>query len=310
LRTGFDRTTLSRTDGSQPFKKFTPSTQREVASSRAPRTQKENDGVRPVYKPVYKSVTPNKPRTASASWGTVASWYDKHLNEADTYHEKVIRPNLVRLIDAKAEDSILDIACGQGYFARALTDSGAKVTGIDIGEELITLAKSSAPKAEFVVGSANDLSQFSDKNFTKALCVLAIQNMEDIDGMLSEAARVLAEGGSLDLVLNHPAFRIPKQSAWGYDDKKKVQWRRVDEYLSSSRSEIDMHPGMDNAPKTLSFHRPLQFYFKAFAKAGFAVTRLEEWISYKTSDSGPRAKAENNARKEIPLFLYLKLQKI
>ena len=72
---------------------------------------------------------------------------------------------------------------------------------------------------------------------------------------------------------------------------------------------MDMHPGISGSAKTLSFHRPLQYYFKALAKAGFAVDRLEEWISHKASDSGPRAKAENVARKEIPLFLYLSAKK-
>jgi len=61
---------------------------------------------------------------------------------------------------------------------------------------------------------------------------------------------------------------------------------------------------------TMSFHRPLQVYFKAFAKAGLCVTRLEEWASHKTSDSGPRKAAEDLARKEIPLFMCLELKKI
>ena len=130
---------------------------------------------------------------------------------------------------------------------------------------------------------------------------LAIQNIENVEGVILEAWRVLKPGGEFHIAMNHPAFRIPKQSSWVYDDKKKVQTRRVDQYLSVSRTDIDMHPGFADAPKTISYHRPLQFYFKAFAKGGFAVTRLEEWISHKTSDSGPRAKAENNARKETKI---------
>jgi hypothetical protein len=60
---------------------------------------------------------------------------------------------------------------------------------------------------------------------------------------------------------------------------------------------------------TVSFHRPLQFYFKIFSKLGFAVERLEEWNSNKKSEAGPRAKAEDKARKEIPLFLYMCVKK-
>jgi hypothetical protein len=36
---------------------------------------------------------------------------------------------------------------------------------------------------------------------------------------------------------------------------------------------------------------------------------MEEWESHKKSQPGPRAKAEDQARKEIPLFLYLEAVK-
>ena len=68
------------------------------------------------------------------------------------------------------------------------------------------------------------------------------------------------------------------------------------------------HPRITAA--TVSFHRPLQYYVKALAKAGFVIEKLEEWTSLKESTSGPRAKAENDARKEFPLFLYLGVKKI
>ncbi len=261
-------------------------------------------------KPIFKSVVPNKPRTASASWGEVATWYDKHLGEADTYHDKVILPNLLRLIDPKKGDTIIDLACGQGYFTRALAESGATVTGVDIAPELIAIAKAESPLIPYVVASAEKMPEVEDSAFTKALISLSIQNISNTEQLMSEAARVLKTGGELHIVMNHPAFRIPKSSSWDYDDKKKVQFRRVDQYLSNTKSDIEMHPGIKDSPKTISFHRPLQFYFKAMSKAGFAVTKLEEWISHKDSDSGPRALAENNARKEIPLFLYLKAIKL
>jgi hypothetical protein len=71
-----------------------------------------------------------------------------------------------------------------------------------------------------------------------------------------------------------------------------------------------MHPGDKPSQYTTSFHRPLQYYFKAFNKAGFSVTLMEEWNSHKKSQTGPRAEAEDVARKEIPLFLCLVVVKI
>ncbi len=255
----------------------------------------------------YAAYAPKNPTT---SWGEVATWYDKHLTSKDTYHEKVILPNLLRLVEPGKNETILDLACGQGYFARALTAKGARVIGLDISEELIAIAKQESADITYHIGSAEKLDMIPDTSIDKVIIVLAIQNIAHVARVFNEAERVLKEGGVFHIVMNHPAFRIPKQSSWEYDEQKKVQVRRIDQYISESATSIDMHPGMKDSPQTISFHRPLQYYFKAFMKAGFVVDRLEEWISHKESDSGPRAQAENKARKEIPLFLYLRAKKL
>ncbi|MEK7623113.1 MAG: SAM-dependent methyltransferase, partial [Patescibacteria group bacterium] len=123
--------------------------------------------------------------------------------------------------------------------------------------------------------------------------------------VLSECRRVLKANGRLLLVLNHPVFRVPKASAWGWDEANHVQYRRIDKYLSVARLKIEMHPGDDPSIHTWSFHRPLQVYMKALHKAGFAVTRLEEWISNRQGPKGKTFVALEQARKEIPLFLFL-----
>jgi hypothetical protein len=109
--------------------------------------------------------------------------------------------------------------------------------------------------------------------------------------------------------MNHPAFRVMKKSSWGWDEEKKIQYRRVEEYLSESKERIQMHPGDRPKEYTISFHRPLQYYFKSLNKSGFSVDKLEEWNSHKKSQPGPRAKAEDRARKEIPIFLFLEARK-
>ena len=83
--------------------------------------------------------------------------------------------------------------------------------------------------------------------------------------------------------------------------------------MSEISQDVDMTQGVTDQKRkkfTLTFHRPLQNYFKAFAKAGLVTMRLEEWVSHKTSDKGPRKQAEDTARKEIPLFLCLELKKL
>jgi hypothetical protein len=129
--------------------------------------------------------------------------------------------------------------------------------------------------------------------------------MEDLSAVTKEARRVLKESGRFVMVLNHPAFRVLRRSTWGWDEEAGVQYRRVDGYLSAAKIPVEMHPGARTKKQTVSYHRSLQDFFKTLAGAGFAVTRLEEWISHKVSGRGPRQKAEDTARKEIPLFMLL-----
>ena len=262
------------------------------------------------------------------SWGNVADWYSEHLSSGDTYHETLILPNLMRLVGDVVGKRVLDLACGTGFFSRALAEAGAQVTGVDIAPELIAKAKNNLlgyPTSKFVVTPAHDLSQFESNSFDVIINILAIDNIAEISEMLLECARVLKRDGSMHIVFNHPVLRIPGASSWDFDQKRGVQYRRLDKYMSESKIRILMNPG-SIPPKpslklregrdeirgeitTTTFHRPLQTYFKYFAKAGLAVTNLEEWVSNRTSEKGPRRKAEDVSRKEFPLFIYLRLQR-
>ena len=250
-----------------------------------------------------------KPR--DSSWGSVADWYDTYLEVTpDSYQAMVIAPNLLRVLGLKKGERIIDIACGQGYFTRLFAEAGAQAVGADISKELIATAKKRAPKIDFHVSPAHALPFAADASCQAATIVLAIQNIENIAEVFAEVRHVLKPGGRFVLVMNHPAFRIPKRTSWGWDEGVKVQYRRIDGYLSSATIPIDMHPGKSDSPHTLSYHRSLQDFFKALTKAGFAVTKLEEWISHKKSERGPKQAAEDTARKEIPLFLMLEGRKV
>jgi ubiquinone/menaquinone biosynthesis C-methylase UbiE len=251
-----------------------------------------------------------KKDTEKTSWGGVADWYDNHLEtNKDSYQEQVIAPNLLRLLAPKKGLRVLDLACGQGFFSRKFAEKGATVVGADISKELIAAANKRSPKIAFHVAPADKLGFAEGETFNAVTIVLAIQNIENMLGTFAEAWRVLRPGGRMLLVLNHPLFRIPKRSSWGFDQSQNVQYRRIDGYLSSTTNNILMHPGQKESEATVSYHRSLQEFFKALSKTKFSVSRLEEWNSHKKSEAGPRQKAEDTARKEIPLFMMIEATK-
>ncbi len=249
-------------------------------------------------------------KSEKTSWGKFAGWYHRMVEKEGGYQKEVILPNLLRVLSIKRGEAIFDLACGQGFFTREFFKKGARVVGVDVSRELVGIARKNSPREiRYEIASAGDLNFLKHESADKITIILAIQNIENPQSAFAECGRILKPGGELFLVMNHPAFRVPKESEWGFDDGKKIQYRRIDRYLSESRVKIQMRPGERPEEYSLSFHRPLQFYFKALRGAGFCVGALEEWISNKKSEPGPRAAAEDRARKEIPLFLFIKAQK-
>ncbi|MFY9461831.1 MAG: class I SAM-dependent methyltransferase [Candidatus Sungiibacteriota bacterium] len=247
----------------------------------------------------------------STSWGGVAGWYDDYLERnEDSYQRQVILPNLLRVLGIRRGTRVFDIACGQGFFTREFARLGARAIGADISKELIEYARAHSPREiVFYVSPAHQLSFAPAGEFDIVTIVLAVQNIQNISEVFAEAARVLRPAGRLVLVLNHPVLRVPKNSSWGWDARTNTQYRRIDRYLSAERVGIVMHPGKKNSEQTVTYHRSLQDIFRALLKNGFAVAKLEEWISHRKSQRGPRQKNEDVARKEFPLFLMLEARK-
>lgn len=248
----------------------------------------------------------------STDWGEVAQWYDALVGEAGSeYHRHVVLPGVMRLLDAQSGHNVIDIACGQGVLCRLLRQRGAQAMGVDAAAELIDAARGRGPASiRYQVADARDLTGVPADAFDAAACVLAIQNIHPIGGVFMSVSRILKPMGRLVLVMMHPCFRSPKETAWGWDEADKVQYRRVDRYLIPRKSPIVTHPGKAAGQYTWSFHRPIESYVKALRKAGLLVDALEEWAGHKTSTSGPRAAAENVARKEIPMFLAIRAVKV
>lgn len=245
-------------------------------------------------------------------WGEVAGWYDQLVGESGSeYHREVVLPGVLRLLAAEPAQRVIDIACGQGVLCRILAARGVEATGVDAAEELIRAARERGPgEIRYQVGDARDLSFLAADHFDAAACVLAIQNVHPLPPAFAGVARALKPGGKLVIVMMHPCFRGPKETSWGWDEKEKIQYRRVDRYLVPRKTPIATHPGSAPDQYTWSFHKPIESYVKALRNAGLLIDTMEEWPSHKTSTSGPRAAAENTARKEIPMFLAIRALKI
>ena len=150
----------------------------------------------------------------------------------------------------------------------------------------------------------------SKKNFHFCTIILALQNLQHPLDAMKNAFKHLAPEGKLLIVMNHPCFRIPRQSSWGVDLKTTTQYRRIDRYYSCLKIPIQSHPSQgDLSTETLSFHHPLSQWSLWLKEAGFVIELIEEWCSDKKS-TGKYAKMEDISRNEIPLFLSFIAKKL
>ncbi len=254
------------------------------------------------------------PRPAAAtSWERVSRWYGTHLKQDDFLQRDVVIPGTLALLEEAEQGPHLDLACGEGSFLQAFarTFPRRSALGVDAAPSLIQAAKQKRIRqADFLVGDAQRLPRLPVQRFSSASCLLAIQNIEDAAAAFGQVSDRLETGAPFVIVMNHPCFRQPRQSGWGWDEERKIQYRRVDRYLQPYEMQILAHPGKPSSASTPSYHRPMSFYVNALASVGLIVDALEEWTSPAKSDSGPRAKAENVSRVEIPLFLALRARKI
>ncbi|MGH7895822.1 MAG: methyltransferase domain-containing protein, partial [Candidatus Binatia bacterium] len=163
---------------------------------------------------------------------------------------------------------------------------------------------------DYRVADARRLGDVSEAgSFDLTTCALALANLAPLAPVFAGIAAALAPNGRFAAVLMHPCFRIPRASSWGWDEEHVSQYRRIDRYLSSNRVDIRIHPGADPSQTVPAYHRPLEAYVNALAAAGLVVDRLEEWPSHKTSPAGPRKRALDESRDEIPMFLALRARR-
>jgi SAM-dependent methyltransferase len=162
----------------------------------------------------------------------------------------------------------------------------------------------------FILGDARQLERLpgiEPESFDAVVFLLSLQDMDPLERVLAAAAKMLKPGGRLVLLITHPAFRVPRQSGWGFDENRKLVFRRVDRYLTPLPVPMKPLPGENRA--TRSFHRPLEQYVNLLGENGLLTDRIEEVPGYKLKGiAGQRA--EELARREIPLFLALRARKL
>lgn len=156
----------------------------------------------------------------------------------------------------------LDLACGEGRVARALSERGYRVVGVDSSPTLVRLARETDPGGTYDVGDAARL-EFEDGAFDLVIVFMSLQDVDDAVAVLREAGRVLEAGGRLCLALIHPIWTAGEIDEDG--DRLVIRGS----YLATV-------PHIRPELQVPSVHRPLSAYFRGLEEGGFLVETLRE----------------------------------
>lgn len=254
------------------------------------------------------------PRAAApreTSWERVATWYDGWVGErGSTYHRELAIPAVLELLDPQPGETVLDVGGGQGVLAPYLVEAGARVTVVDASAKLIAAAKRRHARlrdARFLVGDARRLPAVSGLQpaaFDAATFLLSIQDMDPLADVIASVDWALKPDARVVLLMTHPAFRQPRHSGWGFDEGRKLTYRRVDAYLGEMAVPMK---SLGGGQPTRSFHRPISAYVNALSDAGFATDAMLELPDLPPDRRpGRAARGDARANAEIPIFLALR----
>lgn len=129
-------------------------------------------------------------------------WWDRE-SEFRPLHE--MNPLRVGYIEQQAGQleglKILDIGCGGGILAEALASRGAEVSGIDLAEMSLKVAKlhlhESKLDIDYQMISAEDFATTHANSFDLITCLEMLEHVPDPASIVNAAASMLKPGGDL-----------------------------------------------------------------------------------------------------------------
>jgi len=210
----------------------------------------------------------------SDQWDTAAeSWVDFVRKGKDYYRDELNNPAFFSLLGNVRGQLVLDLACGEGYNTRKLARKDAVVTGVDLSQRLIDLAKIEEAEdrlnIDYRLSDAARLKEFPADHFDLVTCFMAMQDIENYEKAISEVRRVLKAKGRFVFSIPHPCFEMIVQDGNRISTNAK--------YFGVAEDHI--HWKMERLLKpfeTTSFHRTLTDYSRVLHDNGFLIKRLVE----------------------------------
>ena len=221
-------------------------------------------------------------------WDKNADYWNERMGDGNEFHRTLIGPAQERLLDLQPGETVLDIGCGNGQFARRMAQLGARVLAFDLSPRMIDNARANTPehqeRVEYRVIDATDgaaLVALGKRRFDAAVCTMAMMDMADIDPLVSSLSSLLKAEGRFVFSVVHPCFNaaavklVAEQGTTERGDLVTRYAVAVSEYIHPKSAKGVAMKGQPAAQ--YYFDRPISALFNACFTSGFALDGIEDF---------------------------------
>lgn len=188
--------------------------------------------------------------------------------------------------------SVMDLACGEGFYSRMLRQQGARsVLGVDLSAGMIQLAREQETRqrlgVEYNVGDARSLNPANKVDLVVAAYLLNYaQDQGELQAMCEGVSRCLRPGGRFVTVNCSPLLHFPTAPSYrkyGFETQAPSLWQEG----APIRWLFHLN---DGAIEIENYHLNLDSHETALRRAGFQTIR---WVSPRVSPEGLAHNAES-----------------
>ena len=128
-------------------------------------------------------------------------WWDADGEFRSLHDINPLRANFIDEHSPVADRRLLDVGCGGGILAEAMAQRGASVTGIDMGEAPLSVARihqlESGVEVDYRQSTAEDMAAAQPGGFDIVCCLEMLEHVPDPAAVVEACAQLVVPGGSL-----------------------------------------------------------------------------------------------------------------
>lgn len=128
-------------------------------------------------------------------------WWDKNSEFKPLHEINPLRLEYIDSIASLAGKRVLDVGCGGGILSESMYFKGADVTGIDLGEKALSVAKlhqlESGAKVNYRYVAVEQLANEAPASYDVITCMEMLEHVPDPEAVVQACARLVKPGGKV-----------------------------------------------------------------------------------------------------------------